>query len=131
MLDKSLGDRYDDDELGRFERYYGAHPKLLEGFSYVRNTERKTFLANVTEKKNDISVKQPITSHVPYVSVLLGGMFKVRAMVDSGSTTTVISSGLLSECWSLKELMTPTNLGFRGVGDASSKYNGILKNLEL
>lgn len=55
--DDVLLDKYSGDELEKFEKYYGAHPKLLEGFAFVRNTERKTFLAEVTEKKNDITPK--------------------------------------------------------------------------
>lgn len=57
VADDVLYEKYSNDELEKFERYYGAHPKLLEGFAFVRNSERKPFLADVTERKNDITPK--------------------------------------------------------------------------
>ena len=54
---KGAEERYTADELDRFAKYYGAHPDLLEGFAYVHNTERKAFLADVTEKKWDVTMK--------------------------------------------------------------------------
>lgn len=57
MTDRSVVDRYNRDELERFAKYYGAHPDLLEGFQFVHNSERKPFLADVTEKKWDITMK--------------------------------------------------------------------------
>ncbi len=64
------------------------------------------------------------------MSILLGGTYKVRALCDTGSTTTVMSSSLLDECWSLKELVAPTNLGYKGVGPLGN-YHGILKGMEM
>lgn len=69
-------------------------------------------------------------ANVPHMSVLLAGTYKVRVLCDTGSTTTVMSSGLLDECWSLKEMVTPTNLGYKGVGP-SGNYVGILKGIEI
>jgi hypothetical protein len=49
------------------------------------------------------------------VNVLVGG-YKCRAMIDSGSTTTMISTGLLSKMPGMKEKVKPTSFTFFGVG---------------
>lgn len=51
-------------------------------------------------------------------------------MIDSGSTTTMISSGLLEHLPGLKQLMKPTSFTFMGVGEDRMKYKGMLYDVE-
>ena len=62
--------------------------------------------------------------------MLLGG-YKCRAMIDSGSTTTMISTGLLDLMPELKAALKPTTYTFFGVGEQRLKYAGILYNLKM
>lgn len=58
--------------------------------------------------------------NLPWVNVILGegdNRYKVRAVVDSGSTGTLISDCLLKKLPALQKLMKPTSLGFWGVGN--------------
>lgn len=63
-----------------------------------------------------MSTKQPIRSNIPQVNVLVGGKWKVRAMVNSGATTTMISSGLLALLEGLDAKLHPTSFSYFGVG---------------
>jgi hypothetical protein len=63
--------------------------------------------------------------------VLLDGKWKCRALVDSGSTTTMLSTGLLRLMGSLKDSMHATSFGFFGVGEEQLKFSGILYNLSV
>ena len=56
--------------------------------------------------------------------------YKVRAMVDSGSTTTMISTGLLDLMPQLKAKMKPTSFTFMGVGENRMNYAGMLYDVE-
>ena len=51
------------------------------------------------------------------MNVLVNG-YKCRAIVDSGCTTTMISSGLIDLMPNVKATVSPTNLGFFGVGES-------------
>ena len=55
----------------------------------------------------------------------------MRAMVDSGSTTTLISSGLMDKMPELRKQLKPTSLGFYGVGEEKLTYEGMLYELEI
>jgi hypothetical protein len=61
--------------------------------------------------------------------MIVGG-YKVRAMIDSGSTTTMISTGLLDLMPSLKAKMKPTSYTFMGVGENRMSYAGILYDVD-
>ncbi len=47
-------------------------------------------------------------------------------MVDSGSTTTMLSTGLLDMMPELKAKMRPTSYTFMGVGENRMTYTGML-----
>ena len=66
------------------------------------------------------------------MNVLLGSgddKYKVRAVVDSGSTGTLISDSLLNKMPAIKSQLKPTSLGFWGVGNGRMQYEGILYDL--
>lgn len=65
------------------------------------------------------------------MNCLLAGTYKVRAMVDSGSTTTLLSSGLLERMPALAKELKPTSMGFFGVGEQKLSYDGMLYDLEV
>ena len=55
-------------------------------------------MSKLTQTDRDITPKQPVVSNVPQVNVVVSdgkGSYKVRAIVDSGSTTTILSSAML------------------------------------
>jgi hypothetical protein len=88
-------------------------------------------LKAATLTEDDFTAAQPIVANIPQVNVLIAGKYKVRAMVDSGSTVTMMSSGLFNKMSALKGMLKPTTLGFYGVGDNKRKYEGILYELGL
>jgi hypothetical protein len=65
------------------------------------------------------------------VNILVANKYKVRAMVDSGSTVTLMSSGLFKQLTALKDQLKPTSLGFYGVGKERLQYDGILYEVPL
>ncbi len=65
------------------------------------------------------------------MNVLIGTRYKARAVIDSGSTTTLLSTGLLDKMPDLKEKMKPTSLGFYGVGEKKMEYAGMIYELDL
>ena len=65
------------------------------------------------------------------MNVLIGTKYKARAIIDSGSTTTLLSTGLLDKMPDLKEKMKPISLGFYGVGEKKMEYAGMIYELDL
>lgn len=61
----------------------------------------------------------------------MGGKYKVRAIIDSASTSTIISDGLLKLIPDVKKLVVPTSLTFSGVVNGSAGYEGLIKGLSL
>ena len=86
-------------------------------------------MRNVTLAQGDLTAEQPVVANIPQVNVLVGGKYKVRAMVDSGSTVTLMSSALFKKMSALQGALKPTTLGFYSVGDQKLKYEGILYEL--
>lgn len=70
----------------------------------------------------------PVSNNSPFVNVLVDGRFKLRAIIDTGSTTTIMSSGLYRLLDKLD--LVPTSTGFRGV-NGRDQYDGILEQLPL
>ena len=88
------------DKAEQFKRYYGANPELVQGSKYFGNSECQEFLREFTQGKYDVTADQPILTNFPWVNVLVGEgaeRYKVRAVVDSGSTGTLISDSLLKK----------------------------------
>lgn len=56
----------------------------------------------MTLTEHDLTVHQPVTANIPQVNLLVDGKYKCRAIIDSGSTTTLMSTGLLEKMPSLK-----------------------------
>ncbi len=128
---RHLAERYSADELNQLAEYYGSHPTSLEGFAWVKNAEGADFIAAVTESEQDLSRCQPVRANVPYVVCLLEGKYKVRAIIDSGSTTTIISSGLAEKVKGLERKVHPTKLSFLGVNEATYNYCGLIRGLKM
>lgn len=84
---------------------------------------------DITGTTHDIAGQQPIKANIPHINMILGG-YKVRAMIDSGSTTTMISTGLLDQMPQLKAKMKPTSFTFMGVSEDRMKYSGMLYDVE-
>lgn len=72
-----------------------------------------------------------MVANIPQINVLVAGKYKVRAMVDSGATVTMMSSALFKKMTALSGHLKPTTLGFFGVGEQRMKYEGILYELGL
>ena len=79
------------------------HPELVEGAAFFGNSEGQEFLRGVTLTENDLTTHQTVTANIPQVNLLLDGKYKCRAVIDSGSTTTLLSTGLLDKMPKLKE----------------------------
>lgn len=124
-------DKFNDEELKALTKYYGAHPALLEGFEFFKNVEQRPFVAKITERVGDLTNKQPIRANVPQINVVIGGQYKVRAIIDSGSTNTILSSGLMKEMKELQVTMKPTSQTFLGVAEQRLSYAGILPSVSL
>lgn len=56
----------------------------------------------MTLTEHDLTVHQPVTANIPQVNLLVNDKYKCRAVIDSGSTTTLMSTGLLEKMPSLK-----------------------------
>ncbi len=68
-------------------------------------------------------------SNIPRINVLVNVAYMVREIVDSGATTTLISSGLLEQMAGMK--LHPSTLGFFGVGPQKLRFAGILYDVPL
>lgn len=79
----------------------------------------------VSGTERDVSMHQPIKANIPHINVVIDG-YKSRAMVDSGSTTTMLSTGLLDMMPELKQKVKPTSYTFMGVGENRMTYKGML-----
>ena len=75
-------------------RYYGVHPDLLEGIEWFTNSENQDVFSKVVGTANDLSSLTHIETNSPYVNVLIADTYKARAVIDSGSTTTIMSKGM-------------------------------------
>lgn len=84
----------------------------------------------VTGKAEDLAVNQPIKSNIPYINVLVNERFKVRAFVDSGATTTLISTGLL-KMMTTGITVHPSSFTFFGVGPDAMKFAGVAYGVSL
>ena len=84
----------------------------------------------VTGKAEDLAVNQPIKSNIPYINVLVNERFKVRAFVDSGATTTLISTGLL-KMMTTGITVHPSSFTFFGVGPDAMKFSGVAYGVSL
>jgi hypothetical protein len=93
----------------------------MEGAKYFGNSEKQQCMRDATNTDKDKTTCQPIKANIPHVNVLVGG-YKCRGMIDSGSTVTMISTGLLERIPELKAKMKPTTFTFFGVGENSMKY---------
>ena len=113
----------------KFQQYYGTHPKNCEGAGYFRNSEQQVCFKEVTGKAEDLAVNQPIKSNIPYINVLVNERFKVRAFVDSGATTTLISTGLLNMMTGIT--VHPSSFTFFGVGPDAMKFAGVAYGVSL
>lgn len=123
---------YNSEELAKLQDYYGVHPRLLDGFVFLKNAETKPFLEKVTGTSLDFCKMSPVMANIPVVSVLLNGEVKVRAMIDSGSTTTVISQGMLDKLPALKRRVKSTSLTYKGIDGEKGRlnyYNGIVEDV--
>ena len=65
----------------------------------------------------------------PFFNVLINDKYKVRAVMDTGSTGTIISEGAYNLMNDIP--MQPTSAGFSGVLQGRDQYNGILEKLRL
>jgi hypothetical protein len=83
----------------------------------------------VTGKAEDLAVNQPIKSNIPYINILVNERFKVRAFVDSGATTTLISTGLLNMMTGIT--VHPSFFTFFGVGPDAMKFAGVAYGVSL
>ena len=101
----------------------------MEGAGYFGNSESAPFIAGTTETQFDLTGCQPVTANVPQVNVL--AKYKVQAVIDSGSTTTLLSTGMLDKMPDLKKKMKPTSLGFYGVGEKKMEYAGMIYEIDL
>ena len=56
---------------------------------------------------------------------------RCAAILDSGSTTTLLFGGMLDLMPALKSLLKPTSLGFFGVAEDKLKYDGMLYDFDF
>ena len=61
----------------------------------------------------------------------MGNEYKIRAVMDTGSTTTIMSEGLFNELPNLKKHLQPTSFSFSGVSEGRDTYVGIIPNLQF
>ena len=69
-------------------------------------------------------------SNIPQVNVLLAGKFKVRALIDSGATSSMISTGLV-DLMKMRDKMHATSFSFYGIGEEQMKFAGMFYRLDL
>lgn len=63
--------------------------------------------------------------------MLVGGKYKVRGIIDSGSTSTIISTALLEKMPEVYRRVLPTSLTYVGVNEERQHYHGLLQDLDL
>ncbi len=72
----------------------------------------------------------PVATNQLFVNVLLQDKVKIRAILDTGSTNTVMSSALYKE---LKEHgnfeIVPTSNAFKGAAGPKTSYTGAMDSL--
>ena len=126
---QSIDDRWKEDEQERLRYYYGCHPKLLEAFEFFQASEKQKCFTD----KNviDLCAKGhfPVTHNAPHLNLLLDGKYKVRGVLDTGSTTTIMSKGAYDLLPGVG--LQPTSTGFSGVGEHRDQYKGIIPALSV
>lgn len=65
------------------------------------------------------------------INVLAAEKYKCRAMLDTGSTTTLITTGLLKHMPALQDKVNKTSLTFSGVSQGGENYEGLIQDLVL
>lgn len=71
----------------------------------------------MSDTVNDLTSHQPIRNNIPVVNVLFGDVYKVRAIVDTGATVTMVSTGLFNKMTNNPAVkMMPTSATYSGVG---------------
>ena len=110
-------------------KYFGTHPDLMEGAKYFGNSEKYKFIIDLMGKSHYIAEQQPNRANIPHINMVVN-RYTVRAMVDSGSTTTMISTGLLDFMPQLKTKMKPTLFTFTRVGENRMNHAGLLYDVE-
>ena len=68
---------------------------------------------------------------MPQINCIVDGAYKVRAIVDSGSTTTILSSALVVLMPEVKRKMAPTSLTFSSANNGKDKYEGLIGGVTL
>ena len=119
-----------EEQAKNFEDYFGAHPELLEGARFFGNSENQPFIEEVTGTDRDLSRSQPVTTNLPIVNMVVNG-YKCRAIMDSGCTSTMLSTGLLEQMPDLKDQIKPTSFAFFGVGENRMKFVGMLYKVTM
>lgn len=94
------------------------------------NSERQEVFAKIHGTKYDLAQECPVRINCPTINVLFDN-YKVRAIVDTGSTTTIISKGLLDCMSETAPKLQATSYTFRGVGGKSDRYAGMLPKVKL
>lgn len=98
----------------------------MEGFEFFQVSEKQ----DIFKKCEDFCAKGnfPVEHNAPHLNVRLGGDKKIRAVLDTGSTNTIMSHA----CAKLLNLsMKPTSFGFSGVSQGKEQYKGIVQDLEV
>ena len=67
--------------------------------------------SSVVDKANKI----PIANNAPHLNVAVNGLYKVRAILDTGCTNTAMSTGMYELIKGDTITLTPTTTTFRGV----------------
>jgi hypothetical protein len=103
----------------------------VEGAGYFGNSERAPIIAGVTKTQFALTGHQAAIANIPQVNVLVDTKYKVCALINSGSTTTLLSTGMLDKMPNMKRKMKPTSLGFYGVGEKKIEYAEIIYKIDL
>lgn len=53
----SILEKFNEEEISAFQKYYGAHPSLLDGFEWFKNSERRPYVSKITEGTGDLTSK--------------------------------------------------------------------------
>ena len=83
------------------------------------------------ETTNDLSTAVPVVNNLMYVPCKLADAFKVRAILDSGSTSCLISTAYLEMMPELRKLMKSTVMTYSGVDESNQCYAGIINKVSL
>jgi hypothetical protein len=101
----------------------------MEGAKIFGNSKKQHFIVDLTGRMHDIAGWQPIGASIPHINMVMDG-YKVHAIIDSGSTRTMIGTELLDLMPQLKVKMKPTLFTFMGVGENRMTYGGMLYDTE-